>query len=46
MACTIADTPVDFMPNLPVVLLGVANFLSNFVITIDYPSKLFSIKKP
>jgi hypothetical protein len=43
---TIQDTPIDFMPNLPVVLLGVENFLNNFVLTIDYPSKQFSIKKP
>ncbi len=42
----IPDTPVDFMPNLPIVLLGVQNFLSRFVLTIDYPQKNFSIHLP
>ncbi|MBI4697347.1 MAG: hypothetical protein HY758_00095 [Nitrospirae bacterium] len=41
---TLADTPIDFMPNLPVVLLGVNNFLNNFVLHINYPKKIFSIK--
>lgn len=43
---TIPDTPIDFMPNLHVVLLGVENFLSKFVLQIDYPKKVFSIKYP
>jgi predicted aspartyl protease len=42
---TVKQTPVDFMPNLQVVLLGVNNFLSRFVLTIDYPKKIFSITK-
>jgi hypothetical protein len=42
----IDDTPVDFMPNLHVVLLGVRNFLGRFVLTIDYPKRVFSIKLP
>lgn len=42
---TIEDTPIDFMPNLRVVLLGVNSFLSRFVVTIDYPHKKFSIAK-
>jgi len=46
IAYTIVDTPVDFMPNLPVVLLGVRNFLSNFILRIDYPNKIFSIRYP
>jgi hypothetical protein len=41
---TIPDTPIDFMPNLQVVLLGVNNFMSRFVLHIDYPKKIFSIK--
>ncbi|MBI4682583.1 MAG: hypothetical protein HY757_05730 [Nitrospirae bacterium] len=41
---TLADTPIDFMPNLPVVLLGVNNFLNKFILNIDYPKKTFSIK--
>ena len=40
------ETPINFMPNLPLVLLGVDSFLSNFVLTIDYPQKTFSIKYP
>ncbi len=43
---TIHDTPIDFMINLPVVLLGVNNFLSHFVLTINYPQKQFSIQSP
>lgn len=43
---TITDTPVDFVFNLPIVLLGVNNFLSRFVLTINYPNKSFSIKFP
>jgi predicted aspartyl protease len=42
----IQDTPVDFMQNLPLVLLGTKNFLSRFILTIDYPRKSFSIKHP
>jgi len=42
---TLSDTPVDFLPNLHVVLLGVNNFLSRFILTINYPNKCFSIKK-
>lgn len=40
------DTPIDFMPNLAVVLLGVKSFLNRFILTIDYPRKIFSIKHP
>jgi len=36
---------MDFMPNLRVPLLGVKNFLCNFVLNIDYPKKLFSVLK-
>lgn len=43
---SIHNTPVDFCPGLNTVLLGVANFLSNFVLTIDYPKQRFSIKTP
>jgi len=35
---------VDFMPNLAVPLLGVKSFLSNFLLTIDYPKQVFSLK--
>ena len=43
---TVNDTPIDFMPNLSVVLLGVSSFLSRFILTVDYPAKTFSIKYP
>ena len=43
---TTEDTPVDFMPNLHVTLLGVTNFLSKFILTVNYPQKTFSIKYP
>lgn len=43
---TINDTPIDFMPNLNVVLLGVRNFLGRFVLEIDYPNQVFSIRQP
>ena len=35
---------IDFMPNLLTPLLGVRSFLSNFVLTVDYPNKTFSLK--
>ena len=34
---------IDFMPNLNIPLLGVRSFLSNFVLTVDYPNKTFSL---
>lgn len=40
------DVLVDFMPNLNIPLLGVRSFLSNFILTIDYPSKVFSLLLP
>ena len=40
----IKDVLIDFMPNLSVPLLGVKSFLSNFVVTIDYPNFNFSLK--
>jgi len=36
---------IDFMPNLYVPLLGVKSFLSNFILTIDYPRQIFSLRK-
>jgi hypothetical protein len=46
LAHKINNVPIDFMPNLPVVLLGVKSFLSNFILTIDYTKQTFSIKFP
>jgi hypothetical protein len=40
------NTSVDFMPELHVVLLGVNNFLSKFILEINYPRKVFSIRYP
>jgi predicted aspartyl protease len=40
------DVLVDFMPNLSIPLLGVRSFLSNFILTVDYPSKQFSLTMP
>ncbi|MDO8661840.1 MAG: retropepsin-like aspartic protease [Candidatus Omnitrophota bacterium] len=42
---TIKDVLIDFMPNLSVPLLGTKSFLSNFMLTIDYPNSTFSIIK-
>ncbi len=46
VAYVIPDAPVDFLPNLGVILLGTNKFLSKFILTIDYPRKVFSIKTP
>jgi hypothetical protein len=40
------DVLVDFMPNLSIPLLGVRSFLSNLILTVDYPSKQFSLTLP
>ena len=42
---TIDDILIDFMPNLHVPLLGVKSFLSNFILTINYPDLNFSLQK-
>ena len=38
------DVLIDFMPNLHRPLLGVKSFLSNFLLTIDYPGQKFSLR--
>lgn len=43
---TIEKTLIDFMPNLHCALLGVGTFLNQFILTIDYPREVFSIRKP
>ncbi len=43
---TIPEMPIDFVRGCDAFLLGVGNFLSNFVLTIDYPRQRFSIRKP
>lgn len=42
----IQNVLIDFMPNLYVPLIGVRSFLSNFILTIDYPNRKLSISKP
>lgn len=42
---TLDNVLIDCMPNLPIVLLGVNGFLSNFILNIDYPQKMFSLYK-
>ena len=41
----ITETLIDFMPNLSVPLLGTKNFLSHFVLTVDYPKQKFSLRQ-
>ncbi len=40
----VTETPIDYMPNLDTVLLGVDKFLNRFVLQIDYPRCCFSIR--
>jgi predicted aspartyl protease len=40
---TTENVVIDFMPNLNIPLLGVKNFLNNFILRIDYPNKVVSI---
>ena len=40
------DAPVDFLPNLNIVLIGVKNFLGRFVLTVDCLKRVFSINYP
>jgi Retroviral aspartyl protease. len=42
---SIDNVLIDFMPNLPVVLLGTKSFLSNFILNVDYKNYTFSLKK-
>jgi hypothetical protein len=42
---TIDDTPIDFIRGCDDFLLGVRDFLDEFVLTIDYPRQRFSIRK-
>jgi len=43
---TINDTLIDFIRGCDDFLLGAANFLKDFVLTINYPQQCFSIRKP
>jgi len=39
------DVLIDFLQDLNTPLLGVKSFLSNFILTVDYPKGKFSIEK-
>ena len=41
---TVSDATIDFNPGLRIPLLGVRSFLANFVLTVDYPAKTFSLR--
>jgi predicted aspartyl protease len=41
---TLPDATIDFNPGLRIPLLGVRSFLANFVLTVDYPAKTFSLR--
>jgi hypothetical protein len=43
---TTSEVNIDFMENLPVILLGVSNFLGQFFVGIDYRAQLFSLRLP
>jgi predicted aspartyl protease len=40
------ECKVSFVKGLKIPLLGVKSFLSNFILTIDYPKETFSLKLP
>jgi|ERR1035437_886851 predicted aspartyl protease len=42
---TISNVLIDFMPNLHVSLLGVKSFLGSFILTVNYPKKIFILHK-
>lgn len=41
----VTATPIDYMPNLDTILLGVDKFLSRFVLEINYPRCYFSLRR-
>ncbi len=43
---SIPETPVDFVVGCEAFLLGRRKFLNNFVLTVDYPRQVFSIRLP
>lgn len=42
----IGNVLIDYMPKLQEVLLGVTGFLEKFVIEINYPKQVFSLRLP
>ena len=43
---SIAKTPIDYVDDCTSFLLGSEKFLNKFILTVDYPKQIFSIKKP
>jgi hypothetical protein len=43
---TTSEIDIDFMEKLPIILLGVKDFLGQFFLGIDYRAKLFSLRFP
>lgn len=43
---TLQETPIDFIQGCESFLLGAGNFLKSFVLEIDYPAEIFSIRRP
>jgi hypothetical protein len=43
---TLSDTPIDFTRGCQTFLLGARKFLSKFILTVNYPRKIFSLRKP
>lgn len=43
---TLAATPIDFIQRCESFLLGTRSFLKPFVLEIDYPAEVFSLRKP
>jgi len=41
----ISNVLIDFMPGLHTPLLGVKSFLSEFILTVNYPQKTFTLLK-
>ena len=44
--CRMEDVLIDYMPKLQEVLLGVTGFLEKFILEINYPKKVFSLRLP
>ena len=42
---TISKTFIDFSTTCPMFLLGTKNFLSNFILTVDYSKQTLSLRK-
>lgn len=43
---TVPPSQVHYMQGLTTVLLGVQSFLGNFILTVNYSQKIFSVKAP